>query len=122
MFQQLKQELMVYTVSSKAVGIKRNGDLRHIYKKEFTELVWQCDIEKDKAVIQGESQGLSWTYIKRMQVPSTEMGNQKGQQVWSKFYKEKIKLFRTREHAKRLEKKQSLCYNQVKQKYMRREI
>ena len=89
MFQQLKQELMVYTVSSKAVGIKRNGDLRHIYKKEFTELVWQCDIEKDKGIIQGESQGLAWTYIKRMQVLSTEMGNQKGQQVWSKFYKEK---------------------------------
>lgn len=89
MFQQLKQELMVYTVSSKAMGIKRNGDLRHIYKKEFTELVWQCDIEKDKGVIQGESQGLSWTYIQSMQVPSTEMGNQKGQQVWSRFYKEK---------------------------------
>ena len=89
MFQQLKQELMVYTVSSKAVGIKRNGDLRHIYKKESTELVWQCDIEKDKGIIQGESQGLAWTYIKRMQVLSTEMGNQKGQQVWSKFYKEK---------------------------------
>lgn len=48
----LKQELMmVYTVSSNAMGIKRNGDLRHIYKKEFTDLVWQYGIEKDKGVI-----------------------------------------------------------------------
>lgn len=85
MFQQLKQELMVYSVSSKAVGIKRNGDLRHIYKNLLN--LFGSVTEKDKGVIQGESQGLAWTYIKHMQVLSTEMGNQKGQQVWSKFYK-----------------------------------